>query len=149
MPLLLLASMLPADASASLDGTRPQDAEVDDLTDFQGTWEMVVISKGGKDITEKDDLVSLTCSGRDMTCLLKGETKPRRHGTILRLDRSGCPPAVDLLLHEPRGLEPGIYRRYGSLLIWADEEYNRYRPTTFQSPKDTGEIVILFRRVMK
>ena len=75
---------------------------------------------------------------------------PRRHGTILRLDRSACPPAIDLLLlHEPRGMEPGIYRRYGSLLIWADEEHKRYRPTTFQSPKDTREIVVLFRRVRK
>jgi uncharacterized protein (TIGR03067 family) len=147
IPLLLLASMFPADASASLDGTQPQEAEVDDLTDLQGTWEMVAIIKGGKDVTKEDVLARLICRGRDVAALNKGDQRPQRFGTILGLDHSRSPAAIDFLLDDPKVVEPGIYRRHSDLLVWADEDHNRYRPTTFQSPKDTGEIVILFRRV--
>jgi hypothetical protein len=113
MPLLLLASMLPADASAPL---WPPAAQVEDLTDWQGEWEVVACKFFG------DDQTSLFKGDRWVVSSRKARLIDGATG------QAGCPITLlpdRLSPDDSMGVEfeagvahRGAYRRDGAELIW-------------------------------
>jgi uncharacterized protein (TIGR03067 family) len=143
--LLLLASLLPADASASVDGPPSASlAMVEDATELQGTWEVVGCFGGTLDWTESFKGNRWVFSGVSARLVGRSEglVKPR----TFRVNAASCPAAIDSV-DEDGDPSPGIYRRTGDELRWADGGMVSGLPSSFE-PAD-GVIVWTLRRVRK
>jgi uncharacterized protein (TIGR03067 family) len=148
MPLLLLASLLPADASASPDGSPPQQAAVEDLTDVAGSWIVVAYRFTGRQWARPTEgsVAGWTFTPGLVTMDYDGGARIRL-GNGFHMDRSAAPPALDVLQSQ-RAVFAGIYRRAGDLLIWESCEEG-HRPGRFTLSDDYGYDAWILRRARR
>jgi uncharacterized protein (TIGR03067 family) len=148
--LLVLASMLPADATAPPDGPpTPREAEQEDFTDFQGEWDVVAFQFDGKDYFP-------TC--KDIGWAFDRNTVYQRTpvGAIARTVRLGHStwPTIDVTDLNKGYVSRGVYLRVGDVLFWSTTwddggKSGGRRPTEFDSKADSGVALWTLRRVRK
>jgi uncharacterized protein (TIGR03067 family) len=108
----MISAILLAAALATRDAPAPAlDVTVEDVTDLQGTWEVVEAEKDGKEVSKYLKGARLTIAG-DTLKNANGETTCQIKAGATRLD---C-------LHENGRVCPGIYRLDGDTLVWTTQQ---------------------------
>jgi uncharacterized protein (TIGR03067 family) len=143
--LVLVMTLAPADASAPPDGPPPASSvRVEDATELQGTWEVVGCFGGTLDWTESFKGNRWVFAGLSARLVgpAEGLDKPR----TFRVNAANCPAIIDSV--DIEGFPcPGIYRRTGNELLWADGGMASGLPSSFDQA--TGVILWTLRRVKK
>ena len=137
MPLLLLASLLPADASPPTDGVTPPE-KADVVVGIEGEWEIVsVLEDGGKDITGRFQRNHFFIT-HDRFTVGQGPNgdadmpyMPYRLGWLKPI------PEIDMPVH-PDHASRGIYDCDGDHLVWGDAGYDNPRPKALSSKPGSG-----------
>ena len=143
--LLLVASLLPADASAPVDGPPPPSSvTVEDATALQGTWEVVGCFGGTLDWTESFKGNRWVFSGG--SCRLVGRSEALVKPRTFRVNAAARPAMIDSV--DSEGFpSPGIYRRTGDEILWADGGMVSGLPSSFEQAN--GVILWTLHRVSK
>lgn len=121
---------------------------MDELKDFQGTWQAVWLAEDGRKRTaEEVKATRLTISGNSYTLQLGGY---EFHGTITGIDPTRSCGAVDFL---GAAGSRGAGRRYRGLYVLEDDELtvcvappDKERPPAFQSKPGSGHRLYLLKR---
>jgi uncharacterized protein (TIGR03067 family) len=120
---------------------------VDDLQDFQGTWQAVWLAADGRKMTaEEVKRTSLTISGNRYTLLLAGYTL---HGIISKTERTRHLGAVDFVAEGPSAVGKaclGIYLLEDDELTVCVAPPGQERPTAFAPRRGSGHSLYLLRR---
>jgi uncharacterized protein (TIGR03067 family) len=129
----------------------------DDAKKLQGAWVLTKLIIGGIEVPEKDikgtkfvfegDKLTVAPANPDVDAVDKRTFK-------FKLDPKQKPAAVDLtaLDGDIKGaVSPGIYELSGDTLRWcqSDDEKNKERPKTFESPDKSRIYVFTFKRAPK
>jgi uncharacterized protein (TIGR03067 family) len=139
--LLLLAALLPADATVPVDAPPPPAAVcVEDAGELQGEWEVVacVISEADCSRILKDERWAF----RGTSACSRGGNR----GYEVRADPSAGPATLDAI-SASGCVRRGVYRRTGDELLWALGMAAGNRPSSFEPAR--GVTVWTLRRVMK
>jgi uncharacterized protein (TIGR03067 family) len=120
---------------------------VDDLQDFQGTWQGVWLAADGRKMTaEEVKRTSLTISGDRYTFLLAGDTF---HGIISKTERTRNLGVVDFVAEGSRAAGKtclGIYLLADDELTVCVASPGQERPTSFAPRRGSGHSLYLLRR---
>jgi uncharacterized protein (TIGR03067 family) len=143
--LLLLASLLPADASAPVDGPPlPSAVAVADLGELEGEWAIVSCVRSRIDSSmhyRGDRWVFVGGS-----VFLRDAIRGPGNKVSFHADPTATPARIEVS-HTAGRPVPGIYRLVGEELLWAEDLAGRNRPSSFE-PAD-GVVVWKLRRVEK
>jgi len=129
-------------------------ADKDETKKLQGAWVLTKLMVGGVEVPEKDIKgTRFVFEGDKLTvvpALPEVDTVDKRTFTF-KLDPKQKPAAVDLtaLDGDAKGtVSPGIYELKGDTLRWcqSDDEKNKERPKTFESPDKSRIYVFTFKR---
>ncbi len=128
-PLLLALTLVPADVSTPPDGPPPPAAvRVEDAGELQGTWEVVGCFFGTIDAL--DDFKGDRWVFAGTSARLFKSTGFVSHPSKIRVDATRNPYEIDET-NQDGFFGPGIYRRTGDELLWAEEAADRSRPRSF------------------
>jgi uncharacterized protein (TIGR03067 family) len=132
--------------AASADDTVGE-AVKKEMAKFEGTWVLVYFKFGEADVKEEGlkDL-GVIFKGDKMSYLAKGKEGEKR---TLKVDPSKKPAEIDLI----REQEPlkgkafkGIYKFEDDKLTMCLADIGKDRPTEFESKKDTGNTLTVYKR---
>jgi uncharacterized protein (TIGR03067 family) len=127
----------------------------EDAKKLQGAWEVTELIVGGVKVPEKEIKgTKFVFEGDKLTIVPSmpdAEAVEKRLFTF-KLDPAQKPAAIDLTAQDGdlKGtVSPGIYELKGDTLRWcqSDDEKNKDRPKTFDSPDKSRIYVFTFKRV--
>jgi uncharacterized protein (TIGR03067 family) len=119
-----------------------------DQEKFQGTWEFTAAEKGGKDDPSQKG-TTVTIEGDKFTVRAGG--KVVQAGTF-KLDATQKPKTIDATVTEGDGKGTtmlGIYELDGDTHRVCFDPEGKKRPTGFKTTADTGQFLIMAKRVKK
>jgi uncharacterized protein (TIGR03067 family) len=145
--LVMVMALLPADASAPVDGPPlPSAVKVEDAGELQGEWEVLSVFVGKRD--ESGAVKRDRWRFVGVSAVVVGATQGPRGQSNLHVNPATDPPMIEREMLDGR-IFLGIYRRTSDELLWADGglKGNEPRPSSFEPAP--GVFVWTLRRVKK